>query len=221
MTRVDKADILELTVFHLTQLQRQQRSVSIATEVAAYSAGFKDCAREAVTYLSSTRTENDKMIRSLSNHLYSSYTMMSKAHDGGVSMAASSRYRHGPQGSTPLRPVENLESLQQTMNIAEYSPIPMPNDISHLVRDITDLPELTSSFVKDGLNSTSDSGLASLGSNFSSSYSTYSSSDISGIESGENITSSDADLDIDVVTIGDGKENQIGHVIKETIWRPF
>ncbi|XP_052767935.1 enhancer of split mgamma protein-like [Mya arenaria] len=53
MTRVDKADILELTVFHLTRLQQRQRAVSIATDATedafsatSYQTGYRDCARE-------------------------------------------------------------------------------------------------------------------------------------------------------------------------------
>ncbi|XP_052224881.1 transcription factor HES-1-A-like [Dreissena polymorpha] len=46
MTRVDKADILDLTVSHLQQLQQRHRSVSMATESAAYNSGFQTCTRE-------------------------------------------------------------------------------------------------------------------------------------------------------------------------------
>lgn len=223
MTRVDKADILELTVFHLMQLQRQQRSVSMATEIAAYNAGFKDCACEAVTYLSSNRTINDNEIRALSNHLHSSYIVRSRSHDGKVSMATqkeTNRYIDGPHGSTPLRPVENFVSHPQAMNITGYSPIPVSSDVTHLVGDVTHLPELTSSFVTDGLNSSHDSDLSSFGSSWSNFRSASSSTDNSG-DSSSNMVSSDGDVDSEVVTIGDGKENQIGHVIKDKIWRPF
>ena len=73
MSRLDKADILELTVGHLTTLEHQQRSVSLATEVDGYKKGFKDCARETINYLSSTRSLDTDTLFQLNNHLQSSY----------------------------------------------------------------------------------------------------------------------------------------------------
>ena len=73
MSRLDKADILELTVGHLTTLEHQQRSVTMATEASGYKKGYKDCARETITYLSSTRSLNTDTLFELNNHLQSSY----------------------------------------------------------------------------------------------------------------------------------------------------
>ena len=73
MSRLDKADILELTVVHLTTLEHQQRSVTMATEASGYKKGFKDCARETITYLSSTRSIDTDTLFQLNNHLQSSY----------------------------------------------------------------------------------------------------------------------------------------------------
>ena len=73
MSRLDKADILELTVGHLTTLEHQQRSVTMATEVSGYKKGYKDCARETITYLSSTRSLDTDTMFQLNNHLQSSY----------------------------------------------------------------------------------------------------------------------------------------------------
>ena len=73
MSRLDKADILELTVGHLATLEHQQRSVTMATEVNGYKKGFKDCARETITYLSSTRSLDTDTLFQLNNHLENSY----------------------------------------------------------------------------------------------------------------------------------------------------
>ena len=73
MARIDKADILELTVSHLTNLEHQQRSVTLATEVDGYKKGFKDCARETIRYLSTTRSLDTDTLHQLNNHLQSSY----------------------------------------------------------------------------------------------------------------------------------------------------
>ncbi|XP_052224914.1 enhancer of split mgamma protein-like [Dreissena polymorpha] len=69
MTRVDKADILDLTVLHLQQLQQRHRSVSMATESIAYTSGFQACAREIITYLTSQKSADMKTIKALSDHL--------------------------------------------------------------------------------------------------------------------------------------------------------
>ena len=73
MSRLDKADILELTVGHLATLEHQQRSVTMATEVNGYKKGYKDCARETISYLSSTRFLDTDTLFQLNNHLQSSY----------------------------------------------------------------------------------------------------------------------------------------------------
>lgn len=73
MARLDKADILELTVRQLTTLWHQQRSVSLATEVDGYKKGFKDCARETIRYLSSTQALDTDSVFHLNNHLQSCY----------------------------------------------------------------------------------------------------------------------------------------------------
>ncbi|KAH3698578.1 hypothetical protein DPMN_086121 [Dreissena polymorpha] len=69
MTRVDKAEIFDLTVFHLTAVQQQQRSVTMDTEAAAYSAGFKDCARE-MTFFSAHKVTNSCAIQGLIDHIH-------------------------------------------------------------------------------------------------------------------------------------------------------
>ena len=73
MSRLDKADILELTVGHLATLEHQQRSVTMATEAGGYKKGYKDCARETISYLSSTRCLDTDTLFQLNNHLQSSY----------------------------------------------------------------------------------------------------------------------------------------------------
>ena len=73
MARLDKADILELTVSHLTTLQHQHRSVTLATTVEGYKKGFKDCARETFNYLSSTQDLDSKYLRQLNSYLQTCY----------------------------------------------------------------------------------------------------------------------------------------------------
>ena len=73
MARLDKADILELTVSQLTSLQNHQRSVSLATDVDGYKRGFKDCARETIRYLTATQSLDTDSLFRVNNHLQSCY----------------------------------------------------------------------------------------------------------------------------------------------------
>ncbi|XP_060603108.1 enhancer of split m3 protein-like [Ruditapes philippinarum] len=217
MTRVDKADILDLTVYHLSQLQRQQQSVTMATEAAAYNAGYKACAREAVTYLARTKITSDTVTGSVSNHLHQAFLTSSRRQEmtnhnkHGNNVFNQNRQTH--RLSTPLRPNDtvNISPLPE-LDLSGYSPI---------LNGSQALPELTSSFVHGSLDSSSSSGFSSTSSiETTSSYCTssgYSQVDETCSENNED----DIENYIDVVSIGKGKENEIGHVIKEVPWRPF
>lgn len=78
MARLDKADILELTVNHLTNLKHQHRSISLATAAESYKKGFKDCVRETFSYLSSTQALDADSLHRLNNHLHTCYTEKTK-----------------------------------------------------------------------------------------------------------------------------------------------
>ncbi|WAR28248.1 hypothetical protein MAR_013952 [Mya arenaria] len=80
MTRVDKADSLEITVFHMKRLQHQQRAVRVANEATeaassatSYQTGFLDCLREAVAYRVSDDACDPVVATIVSGHLRSVY----------------------------------------------------------------------------------------------------------------------------------------------------
>ena len=109
MSRLDKADILELTVGHLTTLEHQQRSVTLATEVDGYKKGFKDCARETIKYLSSTRSLDTDTMFQLNNHLQSSYLQKTRqapsmSYPADVSFAHASSQ---PDGSATVNDINS------------------------------------------------------------------------------------------------------------------
>ena len=58
MSKLDKADILEMTVSHLRQIHHQQLAVAMAASasvVKQYQEGFTECASETVRYLATTQ----------------------------------------------------------------------------------------------------------------------------------------------------------------------
>ncbi|XP_053380083.1 enhancer of split m3 protein-like [Mercenaria mercenaria] len=219
MIRVDKADILELTVYHLTQLQQQQRSVTMATEAAAFSTGYKACAREAVTYLASNKMTTSKVTGSLSNHLHSSFLMCSRRQQSETHLQNYARgdnsYGKTDRLSTPLRHCDSFNTSLPELNLTGYSPI---------LNSTQNLPEFTSSFVHAGLNSSPSSEFSSTNSSVSNLSSesclSYSDNSTDGDSTTENEVK-ETESCKDVVTIGNGEENKIGHVIKEVPWRPF
>jgi hypothetical protein len=217
MTRVDKADILDLTVYHLSQLQRQQQSVTMATEAAAYNAGYKACAREAVTYLARTKITSDTVTGSLNNHLQQAFLTSSRRQEmANHNKHVNDVFNQNTQThrlSTPLRPNDTVNtSPLPELYLSGYSPI---------LNGSQALPELTSSFVHASLDSSSSSGVSSTSSSeTTSSYCSSSGYSKVGDSCSEN-DENNADNRIDIVSIGNGKENEIGHVIKEVPWRPF
>ncbi|KAM3957556.1 uncharacterized protein ACR2FA_000562 [Aphomia sociella] len=73
-SKLEKADILELTVKHLQTLQRQQLAAAIAADPAVlhrFKAGFGDCAVEVRRYLSRLASVPTGLRHRLGNHLNS------------------------------------------------------------------------------------------------------------------------------------------------------
>lgn len=71
-SKLEKADILEMTVKHLRSMQRRQISSALAADpsvAAKYRVGFNECAHEVVRYLNSLEGVNDDVRCRLMNHL--------------------------------------------------------------------------------------------------------------------------------------------------------
>lgn len=73
-SKLEKADILEMTVKHLRSLQRQQMSSALASDptvITKYRSGFNECTNEVMRYLGSVQNVNDDVRSRLVNHLSS------------------------------------------------------------------------------------------------------------------------------------------------------
>ncbi|ESO91382.1 hypothetical protein LOTGIDRAFT_74634, partial [Lottia gigantea] len=71
-SKLEKADILEMTVKHLKLLQRQQMAVAMTTDpfvVSKYRAGFNECAAEVARYLDSVQGGSQEVKGRVLNHL--------------------------------------------------------------------------------------------------------------------------------------------------------
>ncbi|XP_060803305.1 uncharacterized protein LOC106137899 [Amyelois transitella] len=82
-SKLEKADILELTVKHLQKLQRQQLAAAIAADPAVlhrFKAGFGDCAVEVRRYLSRLASVPTGLRHRLGNHLNSCIDGIQRLH---------------------------------------------------------------------------------------------------------------------------------------------
>ncbi|WAR14479.1 HES4A-like protein [Mya arenaria] len=71
-SKLEKADILEMTVKHLRHLQRQHVSQAMTTDpntVTKYKSGFNECANEVVRYLGSVEGVDSQVRTRLVSHL--------------------------------------------------------------------------------------------------------------------------------------------------------
>lgn len=83
VSKLDKADILEMTVSHLRQIHHQQLSAAMAASsgvVQQYREGYLDCAGEAVRYMEASRAYPNEMVMRVRTNL---------AHKMGYSLGSS------------------------------------------------------------------------------------------------------------------------------------
>lgn len=111
MSKLDKADILEMTVSHLRQIHHQQLSAAMAASssvVQQYREGYVECATEAVRYMEASRAYPNDMVLRVRTNL---------AHKMG--------YVHGRMAySEPLR--SEYCAKQDTSAISDISPPTTP-----------------------------------------------------------------------------------------------
>ncbi|XP_052788503.1 enhancer of split mgamma protein-like [Mya arenaria] len=203
MTRIDKADVLELTVFHLTRLQQCERATRVASEATAssYNAGFRDCARETETLLGATNATDTSLTTSVSDHLHGVYIEKTKSAEEcrltKTNIQKSSTHVHPAQDqhmlmSTPRRADDRMDGQ---MEIPEFSPI------SRLLEGQCDVSIHHSSSSSSSFQS-DEFGFSSL--NVSS-----------GVQARDSLASEGE------VSIGQNTRDNIGHVIKDNVWRPW
>ncbi|XP_053378609.1 enhancer of split mgamma protein-like [Mercenaria mercenaria] len=71
-SKLEKADILEMTVKHLKIVQRQQMTAAMATDpnvISKYRAGFNECASEIARYLDTVNGGNPELKARVMNYL--------------------------------------------------------------------------------------------------------------------------------------------------------
>ncbi|EEB15575.1 Enhancer of split mgamma protein, putative [Pediculus humanus corporis] len=114
VSKLEKADILELTVSHLHKLRRQQRLASNpVTDADRFRAGFTHCATEVSRCLAATPGIDIKLGTKLMTHLGHRLNDMDKTSPLSV--------RVGPAYTPPVSPVTSTEENSYLMPLTPAS----------------------------------------------------------------------------------------------------
>ncbi|UYV82041.1 hypothetical protein LAZ67_21000552 [Cordylochernes scorpioides] len=99
-SKLEKADILEMTVRHLQNVQRQQIAAAIATDPSVmnkFKAGFNECASEVNRYINKMESADPALRRRLVTHLSQCLTNLN-----GVSSSNGQHYSNTANSPTTL-----------------------------------------------------------------------------------------------------------------------
>uniref|UniRef100_A0A665TVP6 Transcription factor HES-1-like n=1 Tax=Echeneis naucrates TaxID=173247 RepID=A0A665TVP6_ECHNA len=86
-SKLEKADILEMTVKHLRNLQRLQMTAAVNTDpsvLGKYRAGFSECVGEVTRFLSTCEGVNTEVRTRLLSHLAACVTQISAVNFGSA-----------------------------------------------------------------------------------------------------------------------------------------
>merc|ERR1712020_481763 len=126
ITKLEKADVLELTVRHLQKLKRQQQlQANPSLDMDRYRAGYTACASEVSRFMATTPGVNIAMGTHLMSHLGSSIIgMESSSSNAPMSPSSSSDcgYNSGRDSSSPLSVGAASPSPQQMKTEAVWRP---------------------------------------------------------------------------------------------------
>jgi len=181
----------------------------MAAEAAAYNTGYRDCARVAVTYVASGAVQDGTLAPRLSDYLHCSYLQKSggtrqerQTIHAPVTMKAPTFSHGGNTMSTPVRD-NNATKNMDSFTASDFSPI-VPPSCQKLLKDYSNISiDLSASMMSASVGAMSaDSGIESQDD-------TGSSGDTSHV-----VTDG-------CVAIGGRHEDKIGHVIEDTVWRPW
>ncbi|KAL5013779.1 hypothetical protein ScPMuIL_008049 [Solemya velum] len=147
-SKMEKADILEMTVKHLRQLQRQQFSAvanSDPSVLTKYRVGFNECASEVTRFLGTLDTCDIDLRTRLLNHLAN---CMINSSSPEVSPVSTSSVSTSGVASTPSRPSQS--STESTCSSPSPPPMVTPKvettvqtsqEMNNNVHSVVSLPQ--------------------------------------------------------------------------------
>jgi hairy-and-enhancer-of-split protein len=151
VSKLEKADILELTVRHLHKLRRQQRlSANPVTDADRFRAGFTHCATEVSRCLAATPGVDVKLGTKLMTHLAHRLNDMDKMSPLSVQVGLPSHPTAG-YNTPPGSPLPPLSTSSEGSIVA--APVSVITTASYYVMPLT--PASSTSSAGCGRNSTS------------------------------------------------------------------
>ncbi|CAN9503179.1 unnamed protein product [Ophioblennius macclurei] len=109
-SKLEKADILEMTVKHLRNMQRLQMTVAVNTDpsvLGKYRAGFSECVGEVTRFLSTCEGVNTEVRTRLLSHLAACVTQISAVNFYGPPLSTLGPGTQLPAASVPPMPCKS------------------------------------------------------------------------------------------------------------------
>ncbi|XP_061696315.1 transcription factor HES-1-like [Syngnathoides biaculeatus] len=129
-SKLEKADILEMTVKHLRNMQRLQMTAAMSTDpsvLVKYRAGFSECVGEVTRYLSTCEEVNAEARTGLLSHLAARVSQMNDV--GFYTPHSGPRRQSGiPAARVPCKSVSQMEHPADAAKLrGGYQVVPTPD----------------------------------------------------------------------------------------------
>ncbi|KTG43436.1 hypothetical protein cypCar_00003268 [Cyprinus carpio] len=135
-SKLEKADILEMTVKHLRNMQRVQMTAALNTDptvLGKYRAGFSECMNEVTRFLSTCEGVNTEVRTRLLGHLASCMTQIN-----AMNYPTQHQIPAGPPHPSFSQPMVQIPSANQQANVVPLSGVPCKSgSSSNLTSDAT------------------------------------------------------------------------------------
>ncbi|RXN03392.1 transcription factor HES-1-like protein [Labeo rohita] len=135
-SKLEKADILEMTVKHLRNMQRAQMTAALNTDptvLGKYRAGFSECMNEVTRFLSTCEGVNTEVRTRLLGHLASCMTQIN-----AMNYPTQHQIPAGPPHPSFSQPMVQIPSATQQANVVPLSGVPCKSgSSSNLTSDAT------------------------------------------------------------------------------------
>ncbi|XP_059416146.1 transcription factor HES-1-like [Carassius carassius] len=127
-SKLEKADILEMTVKHLRNMQRSQMTAALNTDptvLGKYRAGFSECMNEVTRFLSTCEGVNTEVRTRLLGHLASCMTQIN-----AMNYPTQHQLPGGPPHPSFSQPMVQISSAPQQANAVPLSGVTCKSGVS-------------------------------------------------------------------------------------------
>lgn len=226
VVKLDKAEILELAVAHLAQIQQLPNSACAANHVPSYKTGFRECTRETIRYLSSATMMPNPVLHDLDNHLHTVCEISSHRSNANMPSVATLHGLLPERHCTSSPSLDRLSSASPMLSSASslLNPFGRSRILFSPVSPIDLREHLLQSSMDSGFysNLASPSGSASSMASPALSVCCSSVSDSSAVDIDANSSDVGSDIDESAMSVDSKSDFALCNVIAdEKPWRPW